>query len=66
MRGKLGFLKNFAVNITATGAAAVLIVWLIAVVAICIWGNPTNSGPAYVLLSFFGGLLFVALGQKLR
>ena len=60
------FLKNFAVNIQATGAAAVLIAWLLAIVVITPWGQPTLSVGAFGLLAFFGGALFIALGQRLR
>ena len=60
------FLKNVAVNLQATGAAAVLIAWLLAVVVITLWAEPTQARYAFGLLGFFGGALFVILGQRIR
>jgi hypothetical protein len=60
------FFKNVAINLSATGAAAVLIAWLIALVAVSIWGSDRLGPAALGLLGIFGGTLFIVLGQKLR
>ena len=60
------FLKNVAVNLQATGAAAVVIAWLLALVVITIWAEPTQARYAFGLLGFFDGALFLIQGQRIR
>jgi hypothetical protein len=60
------FLKNLVVNLHATGPAAVLVAWVIAVAAVGIFGTGTISLVALLCLWSTGGLLIVALGSRTK
>ncbi len=66
INGRWNPFRNFAINLQATGAAAVLITWIIAVIVVSIWAPPSSYGYAFSLLGTFGGFVFVTLAQKLR
>lgn len=58
------FLKNVAINLRATGPAAVLVAWVLGVTALGIFGNAELGKQALSALSVVGGLLIVVLGQR--
>lgn len=60
------FLKNIALNLKATGPAAVLIVWIICVTLLGLFGSGEMASKSFGLLAFFGGAVFFALASKLR
>ncbi len=59
------FLKNIAVNLKATGPAAVLTIWVICVTLLGIFGAGEMASRAFFLLSFFGGAVLIALANKI-
>ncbi|WP_143711338.1 hypothetical protein [Magnetococcus marinus] len=58
------WLKNISVNIRATGPAAVIIVWIIAVTVLGIWGEGGHASYAQGMLNFCGGIILVVLAKK--
>jgi len=60
------FLKNFAINIRATGAAAVLCTWCLSVALVGVFGNGTASIYALSVLSLVGMPLVLSLGEKIN
>ncbi|MGP7733593.1 hypothetical protein [Oceanimonas smirnovii] len=56
--------KNIVVNIKATGAAAILIVWCISVTLLGLFGQGEMAVRAFNLLAFFGGVTLFALSVK--
>jgi hypothetical protein len=60
----VGFLKNIALSIRATGPAAVLVSWVLGVTLLGIFGQGEIASKAMSALSVTGGLLIVILGQR--
>jgi hypothetical protein len=60
----MDFLRNFVVNLHATGPAAVLIVWLGAVAGIGIFGTGEHAGSALGILGGSGGFLIWSLASR--
>jgi len=60
----VGFLKNIAVSIRATGPAAVLVSWIIGVTLLGIFGQGEIALKAMSALSITGGALVIILGQR--
>ena len=56
--------KNIAVNIRATGPAAILICWCISVTFLGLYGQGEIADRALNMLAFFGGATFFALIAK--
>jgi len=59
------FFKNIAVNLKATGPAAVMCVWVICVTLLGIFGSGPMASSAFGLLAFFGGAVLYALANKI-
>lgn len=59
------FLKNIAVNLKATGPAAVMCVWVIGVTLLGIFGSGPMASLALGILSFFGSAVLIALANKI-
>jgi hypothetical protein len=53
--------KNFIVNLSATGPAAVLIVLVISITALGIFGQTEMAKNAMSVLSYLAGAVIVAL-----
>lgn len=60
----MDFMKNIAVNLKATGPAAVLAVWVICVTLLGIFGAGEIASRALGLLAFFSGAVLVSLALK--
>ena len=60
----LDFLKNIAVNLSATGTAALLSIWCIAVAMVGIFGSGENGHFALMILGFIGATLVATLGFR--
>lgn len=58
------FLKNIALNLKATGPAAVMIVWVICVTLLGLFGSGEMAGKSFGLLAFFGGAVLISLANK--
>jgi hypothetical protein len=58
------FLKNIAVNLKATGPAAVMAIWVICVTLLGIFGTGEMAKSAFGLLAFFGGAVLISLANK--
>lgn len=58
------FFKNVAVNIKATGPAAVLVAWVGAVTILGVLGTGAIASSALFLLAMFIGTVGAALGGK--
>lgn len=59
-------LRNIAINIQATGPAAVLIVWMLCFTAIALFGSGDLASYAQGALGAFGVFLLSALGQSVK
>jgi hypothetical protein len=60
----MNFLKNIAVNLKATGPAAVMAVWVISVAALGIFGSGPLAEQAMLVLQIFGGSVLVLLALQ--
>jgi hypothetical protein len=60
----MDFLKNIAINLKATGPAAVLIAWVLGVTCIAIFGNGPVAEKGMSALYISGGLLILTLGHR--
>ena len=60
----LEYLKNFAVNIRATGPAAVLIALIAGITLLGLFGEGTNSTLALSVLTVISGAIAISLAQK--
>jgi hypothetical protein len=60
----MNFLANIALNLRATGPAAVMITWLIAVAVLGVFGSDHLAGKGMTLLAFFGGAVMIGLASK--
>ena len=60
------WLKNIAINLRATGPAAVIIVWLICSTVLGIWGNGPQAKNAMLLMFFAGGGIIISLSRKVK
>ena len=58
------FLKNIALNLKATGPAAVMIVWVICVTLLGLFGAGEMAGKSFGLLAFFGGAVMISLANR--
>jgi hypothetical protein len=61
--GVMDFLKNVAINLRATGIAAVMITWLLCFTALCLFGNSGLAAAGVGILSTIGVMLFAAIGR---
>lgn len=59
-------LRNIAINIQATGPAAVLIAWLLCFTALALWGTSALTAYAQGVLGAFGVFLLSAIGQNVK
>jgi hypothetical protein len=59
------FLKNIAVSLTATGTAAIVIIWLICVTVLGIFGSGCLAWFAMIILNIAGAWIVVILGRKI-
>jgi amino acid permease len=57
----LDLFRNFALNIRATGPAAILVVWIIAVATLGLYGQGEIASSALKTLSTVGGALVIVL-----
>ncbi len=62
----MDFLKNIIINLKATGASAVLIVWLLCLTAIALFGSGTIANFVAGALVSIGIILIGALAQKIK
>jgi len=60
----MDFLKNIAINLKATGPAAVIIVWLLCITILGLFGDSDTASRSLGLLAFFGGAVLVSLANK--
>ena len=60
----IDLLRNVAINIKATGPAAVMIAWIAAVAALGIFGSPELGKSAMYALYFAGGPILTSLASK--
>ena len=61
----MDFLKNIAINLKATGPAAVIISWILSVSLVGILGHGEIASKALTVLEFVGPMLIIILGQKI-
>jgi hypothetical protein len=59
----MNFLNNFALNLRATGPAAVIIAWMVCVTLLGLFGTGTSVIMALSVLSIAGGFMFASLGK---
>lgn len=60
----MDFLKNFAVNLKASGPAAVMCIWCICITALGLYGEGQQAESAMSILAFFGGMVMLSLAAK--
>ncbi len=60
------FFKNIAVNLKATGPAAVMAIWVVCVTLLGIFGSGEMARSAFGLLAFFGAAVLVGLASKIK
>ena len=60
----MDFLKNISVKLHATGPAAVLIAWCLAVAALGIFGMGDGASKALTVLMYGGALILAALASR--
>ncbi|WP_333804392.1 hypothetical protein [Sulfurospirillum sp.] len=60
----MDFLKNISVNLHATGPATVMTVWCICITLLGLYGDGELANSAIKILSFFGGMVMIALANK--
>lgn len=60
----MDFLKNVAVHLTATGTAAIIIVWLICVTTLGLFGNGWLAWFAMIVLNCAGAALVFIYNRK--
>lgn len=58
------FLKNIAINLKATGPAAVIIAWILGITAVGVFGQGETAMKALSSLYIVGPLLIIVMGQK--
>jgi hypothetical protein len=56
--------KNIAIHLQATGPAAVIIVWIVAVTVLGLYGTGELARQALFLLTAAGGAILVALASR--
>ena len=61
----MDFLKNIAINLKATGPAAVIISWILGITLVGVFGQGEIVSKALTALSIVGPLLIIILGQKI-
>ena len=61
---EMDLFKNIVINLKATGPAAVMIVWLLAVAALGLFGEGELAGRALTLLTLVGGGIVVSLAVR--
>jgi len=57
--------KNFAINLKATGPAAVIAVWIICVTLLGVFGQGTIADRAMTVLAVAGGMILIVLMSKI-
>jgi hypothetical protein len=62
----LEFLRNIAINLRATGPAAVIIAWIIGIALVGVFGQGEVASKALSALSFAGPMIIIILGQNVR
>ena len=62
----MDFLKNIALNLKATGPAAVTIVWLVCVTVLGIFGGTWLSWFAMVVMNIGGAFIIGVFGNHVR
>ena len=60
------FFRNIAVNLKATGPAAVMAIWVVCVTLLGIFGSGEMARSAFGLLAFFGGAVLVGLASETK
>jgi len=60
----MDFLKNIAINLKATGPAAVIITWIIGITLVGVLGQGEIASKALNALNIVGPLLIIVLGQR--
>jgi hypothetical protein len=60
----VNFLKNIALNLTATCPAAVMCVWLISIAAVSIFGSGPIASSGLGILGSAGAVIIIAFGNK--
>ncbi|MGB9367255.1 MAG: hypothetical protein WCE79_14705 [Xanthobacteraceae bacterium] len=60
----MNFLGNLSVNLKAAGPAAVICVWLIALVLISLFVSAENAERAFGLLAISGGMILAGFALK--
>lgn len=60
------FLKNIAINLKATGPAAVIIAWVLGITAVGVFGEGESASKALSALSIVGPILVIGMGQKIN
>lgn len=63
-RSQMEFLKNIAINLKATGPAAVIIAWILGVALVGVMGQGETATKALNALNIVGPLLIIVMGQK--
>ncbi|MGD0278080.1 MAG: hypothetical protein ABSC11_02110 [Smithella sp.] len=61
----MDFLKNIAVNLTATGPASIIIVWVVCVTLLGIFGTGALAWFAMIVLNIAGAVIVVSLCEKI-
>jgi hypothetical protein len=62
----MDFFKNIKISLEATGPAAVVCVWMLCFTLVAILASGEQAHIAMSTLGFFGGMIFVGLGSKIR
>jgi len=57
-------LRNIIVNLKATGPAAVICVWILAVMLLGLYGTSTYASSALSILTVAGGMILITLAQN--
>ena len=63
-RNHMDFLKNVAVNLKASGSAAVMCIWCICITLLGLCGETQQAKSAMSILAFFGGMVMLSLAAK--
>jgi len=58
----MNFFSNIALNMHATGPAAVMCTWVIAVTALGLFGQGELARSAMTVLTVVGGMIFASFG----
>jgi hypothetical protein len=57
-------LKNIAINLKASGSAAVIAVWIICVTLLGLFGQGEFAKSAMTILAVAGGMILIGLASK--